>query len=38
MLAHVIEERSKKPFYAEDKLYPLIRTLERERSEAAGKK
>lgn len=38
MLAHVVEERSKKPFYAEDKLYPLIRTLERERSEAADKK
>ena len=32
MLAHVVEEMSKTPFYSEDKLYPLIRTLERERS------
>ncbi|MBN1871630.1 MAG: hypothetical protein JW800_03560 [Candidatus Omnitrophica bacterium] len=31
MLAHVVEEMSKEPFYTEDKLYPLIRTLERER-------
>ncbi len=33
MLAHVVEERTKDPFYLEDKLYPLIRVLERERSE-----
>lgn len=33
MLAHVVEEMSKEPFYIEDKLYPLIRTLQKERSE-----
>ena len=33
MLAHVVDERAKEPFFLEDKLYPLIRTLERERSE-----
>lgn len=32
MLAHVVEEISKGPFYIEDKLYPLIRTLEKERN------
>jgi len=37
MLAHVVEEISKTPFYTEDKLYPLIRTLERERSETVVK-
>lgn len=31
MLAHVVEEVSKGPFYIEDKLYPLIRILEKER-------
>jgi citrate synthase len=38
MLAHVVEERTKEPFYLEDKLYPLIRTLERERSEETVEK
>ncbi len=38
MLAHVVEERTKEPFYLEDKLYPLIRTLERERSEEVAKR
>ena len=38
MLAHVVEERTKEPFYLEDKLYPLIRTLERERSDGVVKK
>lgn len=33
MLAHVADERSKEPFFLEDKLYPLLRTLEKERSE-----
>lgn len=37
MLAHVVEEMSKAPFYTEDRLYPLIRALERERSEASAK-
>ena len=37
MLAHVVEEMSKGPFYIENKLYPLIRTLERERSEETVK-
>jgi citrate synthase len=32
MLAHVVEEMTKEPFHIEDKLYPLIRTLEKERS------
>lgn len=34
MLAHVVEEMSKAPFYTEDKLFPLIRILEKERTEA----
>ncbi len=38
MLAHVVEERTKEPFYLEDKLYPLIRTREKERSEEVVKK
>lgn len=38
MLAHVVEERTKEPFYLEDKLYPLIRTLEKERSEEVVKR
>jgi citrate synthase len=37
MLAHVVEEISKAPFYSEDKLYPLLRTLERERPTAPVK-
>jgi len=36
MLAHIVEEMQKTPFYTEDKLYPLIRTLERERSDGEG--
>jgi len=34
MLAHVVEEMSQGPFYIAEKLYPLIRTLERERTES----
>lgn len=37
MLAHVVEEMSKEPFYIEGKLYPLIRTLEKERPETSPK-
>lgn len=37
MLAHVVDERINKPFYTEDKIYPILRTLERERSEAVKK-
>lgn len=37
MLAHIVEEMSKEPFYIEDKLYPLLRALERERSEKSIK-
>ncbi len=35
MLAHIVEEMAQGPFYIAEKLYPLIRTLERERTEAA---
>jgi len=35
MLAHVVEEMAHDPFYIAEKLYPLIRTMERERTEAA---
>lgn len=31
MLAHVVEERTKEPFYSEKKLYPILRVLEKER-------
>ncbi len=31
MLAHVVEERTKEPFYSERRLYPILRVLERER-------
>ncbi|MBL7071014.1 MAG: hypothetical protein ISS26_02435 [Candidatus Omnitrophica bacterium] len=33
MLAHVVEELAKGPFFIGEKLYPLIRALERERTE-----
>ncbi len=36
MLAHVVEEQSKDPFYIEDVLYPLLRTVEKERSAVSG--
>lgn len=38
MLAHVVEELSKEPFFIEDKLYPLIRSLEKERRDAIANK
>jgi citrate synthase len=31
MLAHVVEERTKEPFYSERRLYPILRMLEKER-------
>jgi len=38
MLAHVVEEKTREPFYLEGKIYPLLRTMEKERSEAAAKR
>ena len=31
MLAHVVEEKKKEPFYSERRLYPILRMLEKER-------
>lgn len=31
MLAHVVEEKTKEPFYSERRLYPILRMLEQER-------
>ena len=31
LLAHVVEERQKEPFYSERRLYPILRMLEKER-------
>jgi len=31
MLAHVVDERGKEPFYSERRLYPILRLLEKER-------